>query len=245
MKKLSNRILIFAVFIIGLSLGAVISIGVYKFLIGSPLEQLYNLYNTKGVSQQELARVDAERQIDRSFLIKDPVMDRWKQYFKKILFEDIELRKYAASIAANCGSGDKECQAAEIYSYVVQNYKYYDDPRFRDFIQSVNETMQLKGGDCEDLTILLNSLLENIGLKTYMVVTENHVYSLVCDLNKERLSVESLDGTKAMKWYNVSNEQCIVLDAAAGQNSYVGYEPYKGGSKTAVDSVTNAYFKLS
>lgn len=243
-KKLSNRSLIFVVFIIGLSLGSVLSIHIYKFLVGSPLDQLYKLYNTKGVSHDELARVDVERQIDSSSSSKDSVLDRWKQYYKKILFEDIQLRKYDASIVVNCLSGDKECQATKIYSYVVKNYKYYDDPRFRDFIQSVNETMGLKGGDCEDLTILLNSLLENIGIKTYLVVTEDHVYSLVCNLNKDRLSSISFNSTAVMKWYNVDDEQCIVLDASAGPNSYIGFEPYKGSNKTAIDSVNNKYFKL-
>jgi hypothetical protein len=242
MKILSSKIVILAVFIIGLALGALISIGGYKLLTGSPLDQLYNLYNNKGVSQQQLARIDVERQIEASLTFKDPLLERWKQYYEKILFEDIELREYAASLAINCASADKECQLTEIYSYIVKNYKYFDDPRFRDFIQSVDETMQLKGGDCEDLTILLNSLLENIGIKTYMVVTEDHVYSLACNLNKPKLSSQILNGTAS--WYNVNTDQCVVLDATAGQNSYIGYEPYKGCNKTAIDSVTNKYFKL-
>lgn len=244
MNKLSNRVLIFAVFVIGLSLGAVISIGIYKFFAGSPLDQLYSLYNAKGVSQQELSRIDAERQIDRTVSFNDPVLNNWKQYTEKILFEDIQLRKYAVNIAANCSSGDQECETFDIYSYVVKNYKYYADPRFRNLIQSVNETMDLKGGNCADLTILLNSLLENMGIKTYMVVTENHAYSLACNLDKQKLSNEALSENKPMKWYNVSNEECVVLDASAGQTSNVGYEPYKGGNKTAIDSIGTKYFRL-
>ncbi len=243
MNRLSNKFLFFAVFIIGIALGAIVSIAIYKFSAGSPLDQLYSLYNTKGVSQKELALVDAERQIDSSVSFKDPVLDRWKQYTEKILFEDIELREYAISIAEDCPSGDRECQAASIYSYVVENYKYYDDPRFRNLIQSVDETMQLNGGDCEDLTILLNSLLENIGIKTYIVVTEDHVYSLACNLNEQSLSFRSSAQT-LMKWYDVNNELCVVLDATAGQGSYVGDEPYTGSNKTAIDSVTRRYFNL-
>jgi len=244
MNKLNNRILIIAVFIIGLFLGSIISINIYKIFEGNPLDHLYTLYNTKGVSQEELARVDIERQVDKSLVFNDNILNRWKQYFDKILFEDIQLRKYAVSIVENCSSGDRECQTIEIYSYVVKHYKYYDDPRFRDFIQSTEETIQLEGGDCEDLTILLNSLLENIGIKTYMVVTENHVYSLACNLNKQKLSNEILDKTRFMKWYNISNEQCVVLDASAGQMSYVGNEPYIDGNKIAIDSVSNEYFLL-
>jgi len=243
MNLLNNKSLIFTVFIIGLALGAVVSIGAYKLMAGSPLDQLYDLYSTKGVSQKELTLVDVERRIDSAVPFKDPVLDRWKQYTGKILFEDIQLREYAASIAEDCQSGDKECQTTSVYSYVVQNYNYYDDPRFRNLIQSVDDTMRLKGGDCEDLTILLNSLLENIGIKTYMVVTEEHVYSLACNLDEQSLSFNA-SGADVMKWYDVDGERCVVLDATAGENSYVGYEPYEGDNKTAIDSVTNKYFTL-
>ena len=115
------------------------------------------------------------------------------------------------------------------------------DPRFRDFIQSTDETIQLGGGDCEDLTILLNSLLENIGIKTYMVVSEEHVYSLACGLNNQSIDVSS---NGVMKWFTVNKEQCVVLDASAGQESYVGNEPYMGGNKIAIDPVSNEYFLL-
>ena len=70
-----------------------------------------------------------------------------------------------------------------IYRHIVENYKYYSDPRSSEFIQSPYDTIKVKGGDCEDLTILLNSLLENIGIKTYIVLTKTHAYSLACGIN--------------------------------------------------------------
>ena len=45
--------------------------------------------------------------------------------------------------------------------------------------------MQIEGGDCEDLTILLNSLLENIGIVTYLVLTDTHAYSLAYDVDPD------------------------------------------------------------
>ena len=119
--------------------------------------------------------------------ITDPVVQRAEPYISKIVFDDVSLRTQAASIVRGCPSGDKECQINKLYRYVIENYNYYSDPRRIEFIQSPSETMKIKGGDCEDLTILLNSLLENLGIKTYFVLTEDHAYSLACDVDTEDL----------------------------------------------------------
>ena len=116
-------------------------------------------------------------------VITDPVIQRAEPYISKVVFDDINLRTQAASIVRGCPSGDKECQINKLYRYAVENYDYYSDPRSREFIQSPSETMKVKGGDCEDLTILLNSLLENLGIKTYLVLTEDHAYCLACGVD--------------------------------------------------------------
>ena len=117
----------------------------------------------------------------------DPVISRAEPYLDEIILEDINLRKKAIEITKNCPSGDKECQINQIYQYMVKDCNYYSDPRKEEFIQTPFETLQLGGGDCEDLTILLNSLLENIGIETYLVLTENHAYSLACGIDRELL----------------------------------------------------------
>lgn len=120
-------------------------------------------------------------------IIRDPVIQRAEPYLNEIVFDDINLRKQAASIVSGCPSGDKECQVNTLYRHVVENYDYYSDPRSRELIQSPSETMNIKGGDCEDLTILLISLLENLGINTYFVLTENHAYCLACGMDTEDL----------------------------------------------------------
>ena len=118
-------------------------------------------------------------------VITDPVVQKAEPYISKIVFDDVNLRTQAASIVRGCSSGDKECQVNKLYRYVVENYDYYSDPRSREFIQSPSETMKIKGGDCEDLTILLTSLLENLGIKTYLVLTEDHAYCLACGVDMD------------------------------------------------------------
>ena len=113
----------------------------------------------------------------------DPTVTRANPYIKKIIFNDINLRAYANSIIKDCKSNDIECQINSIYRYIVENYNYISDPIGTELIQSPEETMQIGGGDCEDLTILYMSLLENIGIKTYLVLNKTHAYSLVYDVN--------------------------------------------------------------
>jgi len=126
----------------------------------------------------------------------------------------VNLRRQAASIVGECPSGDRECQVNKIYRYVVENFDYYSDPRSREFIQSPSETMNIKGGDCEDLTILLMSLLENIGIKTYLVLTEDHAYCLACDIDTEDLwqYVEESIISQASKDFNQKGTKRVVIE---------------------------------
>jgi len=117
----------------------------------------------------------------------DPVVRRAEPYMNEIIFEDMTLRAQSSSIVSECPSGDRECQINKIYRFVVDNCSYYSDPRKDEFIQTPYETLDIHGGDCEDLTILLMSLLENLGIQTYLVLTPGHVYCLACDVDTEHL----------------------------------------------------------
>ena len=129
----------------------------------------------------------------------------YSQYSSKIVFDDIGLRTEASNLAKDCPSGNKECQLNSVYSAVVKQYNYYSDPRTKELIQTPYETMKVKGGDCEDLTILLNSLLENIGIKTYLVLTEDHAYSLACGIDIEKLQYEIMNSfNKEISFYDES-----------------------------------------
>ncbi len=154
----------------------------------------------------------------------DPELSEAKPYLDKIILEDINLRSKAIAITQNCSSGSKECYINEVYRHVVKNYDYYADPRNDEFIQSPFETIQLGGGDCEDLTILLSSLLENIGIETYLVLTEDHAYSLACNVNIEDLQEEIVSSSNIEQ--NLYDET-ISLDS--------NYAKYYGGNGEETD----------
>lgn len=61
-------------------------------------------------------------------------------------------------------------RAKIIFNQIIKNLTYVSDPRIKwDFVQYPSETIKLKGGDCDDLTVLFSSLLESIGIETALV----------------------------------------------------------------------------
>lgn len=148
---------------------------------------------------------------------KDPVVVQAEPYISKIVNEDIELRSFASSVTIECLSGDKECQLNKIYDYVTDNFAYYSDPRSNEFIQSPSETLKVKGGDCEDLTILMNSLLENLGFKTYIVLTDNHAYSLACGIDTDKLWPYIKDNIVEEMSSELGNEGTYDTEIKSGQ----------------------------
>lgn len=124
---------------------------------------------------------------------EDPVVARARPYFSEIDTDNAFLENKATSAISECSSRNEECQINEIYRYVVENYEYLKDPLGKERIRPPEETINKKYGDCEDFAILLNSLLGNIGIKTYLVLTEDHAYSLACDINLEDLQEEIIE----------------------------------------------------
>jgi hypothetical protein len=103
-----------------------------------------------------------------------------KPYIETFSLNDETIRKDAALIVRDCPSNDKSCYISKIYYHIINNYNYISDPASSEKIQDYFYTKSIKGGECEDLTILMGSLLENIGVKTYFVLTYGHGYLLAC-----------------------------------------------------------------
>ncbi|MEK6917167.1 MAG: transglutaminase-like domain-containing protein, partial [Nanoarchaeota archaeon] len=146
----------------------------------------------------------------------DPEAIRATPYIKEIVYDDIELRQFTASVTKGC-AGDKECQVNKVFRYVVDNYEYYSDPAGKEGIQSPYETMSIEGGDCEDFSILMNSMFESIGLKTYLVLTDTHAYGLVCGVNPDKLT----------KYVEESLLQKYATDSNFNKNGNLVYENNK------------------
>lgn len=90
------------------------------------------------------------------------------QYSKIIIKEkksEIESGKYKSEIMN---------QVKIIFDDFVKKMKYISDPRASvETVQFPQETLQLKGGDCDDLSVCFASLLEGIGIQTAFVDYKN------------------------------------------------------------------------
>jgi hypothetical protein len=146
-----------------------------------------------------------------------------KPYIEKIVVDDAELKELASAIVED--HSEKEGKVNAIYRYIVEGFSYVADPEDTESIQSPFETLDLEGGDCEDLAILACSLLENIGIKTYLVLTENHAYALVSGIDSDNL----------WKYINKSLEEQFIEDHNMVSSVYEtlqlssGYVYYYGG----------------
>jgi len=69
---------------------------------------------------------------------------------------------------------DWEGEARAIYDAVRRNVRFTQDARGKEVIQSAEDTIRWRIGDCDDFVILLCSLLETIGRQTRIVTVSNH-----------------------------------------------------------------------
>ena len=147
---------------------------------------------------------------------------RAKPYIEKIVVDDAELKELASALVQ--GYPDKEGKVNAVYRYIVENLMYISDPACTEVIQSPFETLNLKGGDCEDLAILICSLLENIGIRTYLVLTEDHAYALVSGINPDYLGQyinKSLE-EQFIEEYNMVSSVDETFQLEAGHVYYYG-----------------------
>ncbi|MBS3778722.1 MAG: transglutaminase domain-containing protein, partial [Candidatus Thermoplasmatota archaeon] len=117
----------------------------------------------------------------------DKEVMRANPYLNKIELKNETLQQYALSIIQECQTNEPACWLNQIYRHIVENYQYISDPEDEEVIQSPGETITRNGGDCEDLTILLISLLKNIGINSYLILSDTHAYALVIDINPDSL----------------------------------------------------------
>lgn len=112
---------------------------------------------------------------------------RAEPYVDEILFEDSSMKELAAIYTKGCTEDDASCLVNKVYREVVTRHEYELDPNGTEVIRSPFETLSRKRGDCEDLAILAASLLENLNVTTYLVLTSNHAYALACGIEQKKL----------------------------------------------------------
>lgn len=109
---------------------------------------------------------------------------------------DPRIREAAMSVAFLTPAHDEIAEIEAIYSMVRDNVRYTKDIVGVETLATPDKTLALRYGDCDDMVVLLGSLLESVGYPTKMVVEAydanggyEHVYLLAC-LNGEWIPLD-------------------------------------------------------
>ena len=110
-----------------------------------------------------------------------PGIRPFTRYLDRVDARSTENVVLASRVAAGCQSADRLCEASTLLRFVADEVAYRTDPRGgEDYVKSPQETLAANAGDCEDKSILLVSLLEAIGNRTWLVFTREHVWPMAC-----------------------------------------------------------------
>jgi hypothetical protein len=144
-------------------------------------------HNLPDVLAKRMSFTDTVRQCGLAIFQIGPIQDvanvllsgSYVSYLKHIDYRADQIRIMAAQKVA--GANDDELlKTKALLNYVSNDIHYLSDPD--DGLEYVNEpqiTILAEAGDCEDQAVLLCSLLEAVGVKTYMAFTDQHVFVLV------------------------------------------------------------------
>lgn len=119
--------------------------------------------------------------------VADPFLTKAAPYLEKLVLDDSTLHAYAYSLLDGCDPSDTECVINALYRHVLVNYTWVSAPMDSQTLQTPQQVIQGKEGTCEDLSILLCSLLNNMGILSYLIFTDTHVYVMGIDVNTNEL----------------------------------------------------------
>lgn len=106
---------------------------------------------------------------------------------ENIVFADPQVEEWAQVLSDVCDDGDIECKVMAVYNNVTSELKLFNASLMPEGIRSPGQTFTNGGGTNEDLTVLIQSLYENMGLKTYTVSTGDRLYALVCGVDRDQM----------------------------------------------------------
>ncbi len=128
-------------------------------------------------------------------------------YLSRVDYRDRQINILAIRTVADTNDDDIQKTRA-ILDYVSNQIHYVSDPDDgMEFVKDPLTTLEAGGGDCEDQTLLLCSMLESVGVKTYIAFTDDHVFALARFHKKNR-------GLDAKPFLFIDGFPCYALDAA-------------------------------
>lgn len=76
----------------------------------------------------------------------------------------------AEQVVRDCPANDTKCEIGKLFYWTKSKIRYLRDVRDVEKINTAERTLRVGTGDCDDMSVLLASLLEAVGNKTRFVV---------------------------------------------------------------------------
>jgi len=171
--------------------------------------------NREAVLNNQLGFEDAVRVCGKMIFQIGPIQDvanmliagQYVTYLNRIDYVNEQINTLAVKKVARTGD-DELRKTSALLDFVSNDIYYVSDPD--DGLEHAKDpltTLIAGAGDCEDQTLLLCSLLESVGVKTYIAFTDDHVFTLVSfSKNYPELDAEP--------FAYVGGKACYVLDPA-------------------------------
>jgi transglutaminase-like putative cysteine protease len=115
------------------------------------------------------------------------------------------IRDLAIRIVRDVPAKDKLGEAIALLRFVRANIRYVNDIVDEETLQTPGYTLEMQAGDCDDMCVLLASLLESIGIRTAFVALAfapdqfEHVFMLAL-LSEHWTSLEPTENVPVGWW---------------------------------------------
>ncbi len=147
-------------------------------------------------------------------------------YFNKIdglVDPDSKLiSEKASEITESYGEGYNIYKICALFDWVRKEIDYIEDEPGEDYWSQAEETLNIKGGDCEDHSILLASMIEAIDGEVRIILTENHAFTSIYigDKNRTEEIMKAIDvyygTTLSYTYWNKDDQNWLVLESTGG-----------------------------
>ncbi len=164
---------------INISAGDTVDVPFYT-IIGNSEQQSFKREITQAIFYLNSTNSESDDKLEKPILVNDSnSWDGRVSHLKYFVQRDFDYSsRYSKNVfQANKERIEKNGTDLEIFEKVkilfdgfVKNMVYVSDPRGSvEHVQFPNETISLKGGDCDDLSVCFSSLLESVGIQTAFV----------------------------------------------------------------------------
>jgi len=188
---ISNFILSVAVTYIGLLLSLIIFRKAMIQVISVMVVIIFlfvTMHDLNDILARRMKLADAIKQCGHAIFQIGPIQDvanvllagTYMTYLNRIDYRNEQINLVALKKVARTND-DELLKAKALLDFVSNDIYYISDPDDGlEYAKDPFTTLIAGAGDCEDQALLLASLLESVGVDTYMAFTDDHVFILVC-----------------------------------------------------------------